>query len=385
MYETFQDGFVRLRDVLGFAPDWLVALVLLALGVTLAVGAHRIAMQLLGRTFGQRSALASILTNIEGPTRLAVVVLALSMVLPTAPLSSETSALLLRLILLTVIGVVGWTVIVALRTFASLHLLRFRIDTEDNLLARKHVTQVRILLRTADVLVIIITVAVALMTFEPVRQYGVSLFASAGVAGLVAGLAARPVLSNLFAGVQLAVTQPIRIDDAVLVENEFGHVEEITSTYVVVRLWDLRRLIVPLTYFIEKPFQNWTREGAALVGSVILYLDFTAPIDRIREKAKEIAERSPHWNRQVFNVQVTDAKDSAIEVRILVSGNSSGATGDLRCEMREKLIAFLVREHPYALPRSRQIAETQRNDNDGADASPEVQSPPLSTARARRG
>src|SRR5664279_1696900 len=138
----------------------------------------------------------------------------------------------------------------------ELYLRRFRIDTEDNLLARKHVTQVRVLLRTADVLVVIVTIGAALMTFGPVRQYGVSLFASAGVAGIVAGLAARPVLSNLFAGVQLAMTQPIRIDDQVVIENEWGTIEEITSTYVVVRLWDWRRMIVPLTYFIEKPFQK---------------------------------------------------------------------------------------------------------------------------------
>ena len=168
----------------------------------------------------------------------------------------------------------------------------------DNLLARKHVTQVRVLLRAADVLVIIVTFGAALMTFEPVRQYGVSLFASAGVAGIVAGLAARPVLTNLFAGVQLAMTQPIRIDDAVIVENEWGTIEEITSAYVVVRLWDLRRMIVPLTYFIEKPFQNWTRESSALIGSVLFYLDYRAPIGIMREKLKEIAASFQELGRQ---------------------------------------------------------------------------------------
>ena len=157
----------------------------------------------------------------------------------------------------------GWIALSAIRIAADLYLLRYRIDVEDNLLARKHVTQVRILMRAADTLVVTVTLAIALMTFESVRQYGVSLFASAGAAGLVVGLAARPVLSNLIAGVQIAMTQPIRIEDAVTVENEWGWIEEITSTYVVVRLWDLRRLIVPLNYFIEKPFTNWTREGSA--------------------------------------------------------------------------------------------------------------------------
>ena len=148
------------------------------------------------------------------------------------------------------------------------------------------------LLRAADVLIVIITIAAALMTFDAVRQYGYSLFASAGVAGLVVGLAARPVLSNLFAGVQLAMTQPIRIDDVVIVEGEWGTIEEITSTYVVVRIWDLRRLIVPLTYFIEKPFQNWTRESAALIGVVYFYLDYRAPIGAIRDKLNEIVKTS---------------------------------------------------------------------------------------------
>jgi small-conductance mechanosensitive channel len=198
-----------------------------------------------------------------------------------------------------------------------------------------------------------LTIGAALMTFDTVRQFGVSLLASAGVAGIVAGLAARPVLSNLMAGVQLAITQPIRLGDAVIVEGEFGDIEEITSTYVVVRVWDLRRLVVPLTYFIEKPFQNWTREGSAILGSVMLYLDYTAPVARIRAKAQEIVRASPLWNGQVCNVQVTDARPDTMELRVLVSANSAGDQGDLRAEIREKLIDFLQREHPLALPRRR--------------------------------
>ena len=170
-------------------------------------------------------------------------------------------------------------------------------------------TQVRVLLRAGDVLVVMVTFGAALMTFEPVRQFGVSLFASAGVAGIVAGFAARPVLSNLFAGVQLAMTQPIRIDDAVIVENEWGTIEEITSTYVVVRLWDWRRMIVPLSYFIEKPFQNWTREGSALIGSAMIYVDYRAPVGAIREKLNEIVKSSKNWDGKVVNLQVTDAKE----------------------------------------------------------------------------
>jgi small-conductance mechanosensitive channel len=244
-------------------------------------------------------------------------------------------------------------VIIALHIAADLYLRRFRLDVDDNLLARKHNTQVRVLARTVDVLVIMITLGTALMTFPAVRQYGYSLFASAGVAGIVAGLAARPVLSNLFAGVQLAMTQPIRLYDAVIVENEYGTVEEIRSTYVVVKLWDWRRMVVPLTYFIEKPFQNWTRETSALIGNVMIYVDYRAPVGIIRDKLTEIVKASKNWDGGVVNLQVTDAKESTIELRCLMSARTSGQAFDLRCEVREQLIDFLQKHHPEALPRQR--------------------------------
>ncbi len=232
----------------------------------------------------------AIFTRLRGITRLALLIVAMIIVLPVAPIPPEFADVLARVLMVAVIGLIGWAAITALQISADVYLRRFRLDTADNLLARKHNTQVRVLLRTVDALIVLVTIGAALMTFEAVRQYGVSLFASAGVAGIVAGLAARPVLSNLIAGVQLAMTQPIRIDDAVVIENEFGTIEEITSTYVVVRLWDLRRLIVPLTYFIEKPFQNWTRETSKLIGSAFLYVDYRAPVEIIRKKLGEIVQ-----------------------------------------------------------------------------------------------
>jgi len=198
----------------------------------------------------------------------------------------------------------------------------------------------------------------------------VSLFASAGVAGLVVGLAARPVLSNLFAGVQLAMTQPVRLDDQVVVENESGRIEEITSTYVVIRLWDLRRMIVPLSYFIERPFQNWSRESTNLIGAVLLHVDYTAPVERIRSKLTEIVNASKLWDGQVAKLQVTDAKESSVELRVLVSARSSADAFELRCEVREKLIEFLQRDYPNALPRTRQevVAPDQQPMADGRPA-----------------
>jgi small-conductance mechanosensitive channel len=194
---------------------------------------------------------------------------------------------------------------------------------------------------------------VCLMTFEPVRQYGVSLLASAGAAGLILGLAMQPVLSNLVAGIQIAITQPIKIEDAVIVENEWGWVEEINSTYVVVRLWDWRRLVVPLTYFIQKPFQNWTREGSSLIGSAFLYVDHTAPIPAMRKKLAEIAAQSNLWDGKVVNLQVSDVRENVIEIRMLMSARNASQAWDLRCEVREKMVGFLQAELPSALPRYR--------------------------------
>lgn len=211
------------------------------------------------------------------------------------------------------------------------------------------------------------------MSFEQVRQYGVSLFASAGVAGLAIGLAARPLLSNLIAGVQIAVAQPIRLDDVVFLEGEYGTIEEITTTYVVIKLWDWRRMVVPLSYFIEKPFQNWTRETSALIGSVFLYVDYTVPVEKLREKLMEIARASPLWDGRVIVLQVSDAKDRTVELRALLSARSAPAAWDLRCEVREKLIAYLQEEYPDALPRTRQevVAFGQQRHSDAPSMVPD--------------
>jgi small-conductance mechanosensitive channel len=373
--DYFTTALTRIRDLLGFAPDWAVAAALIVFAVIAALAVHRIAVAVLTHVLGGRHPiLERVIAGTRRPARWALVVCAVAMTIPAAPLGDAVTQALSHLLILTTIGLLGWIAIAAIHIAADIYLMRFRIDVADNLLARKHYTQINILVRVADILVVVLTIGFALMTFESVRQYGVSLFASAGVAGLVAGLAARPVLSNLFAGVQLAMTQPIRIDDVVIVENEWGWIEEITSTYVVVRIWDLRRLIVPLTYFIEKPFQNWTREGAALLGSVMLYLDYAAPIDAIRAEAQRIAEASPDWDKKIVGVQVTDSKQDTIEVRILVSSPTAGQAWNLRCEVREKIIAFLQREHPQALPRRRFESVTEQGPL-FADHSPRPQQP----------
>jgi small-conductance mechanosensitive channel len=352
-----------IRSALGIFATWLhwlpspvVAGLILALSAGIAFVVHKALRKLTRRLLQHRYPdLLSIFAQTRGLTRLAVVILALFVALPVVPLDSETRRFLALLLLMAMVGVIGWATVAALHIAANIYLRRFRLDVDDNLMARKHNTQVRVLLRTIDVLIVLITIGGMLMTFPAVRQYGYSLFASAGVAGIVAGLAARPVLSNLLAGVQLAMTQPIRIADVVIVEGEWGMIEEITSTYVVVRIWDLRRLIVPLSYFIEKPFQNWTRDSAKLIGSVYFYLDYRAPVGAIRDKLTEIVKQSEDWNGQTLSLQVTDATENVIVLRAIMSANTAGQTWNLRCEVREKMVDFLQHEHPEALPRQRQI------------------------------
>jgi small-conductance mechanosensitive channel len=274
-------------------------------------------------------------------------------VLPLVPLASPSRAAIGHLLIVAVILLVGWAATTAVSLASDFYLRRPGIDFSGDALGRKHLTQIQVLRRVAVTMVTIVTVAAALMTFESVRQYGVSLIASAGAAGLVVGLAARPLLTNLFAGIQIAITQPIRIGDAVIVENEWGWVEEITGTYIVIKVWDWRRLIVPLSYFLERPFQNWTRQSTDLIGSVMLWVDYSVPVGHVRTRLEQAARESNLWDGQVVNLQVVDSNERAVQLRALVSARTSPEAWDLRCEVREKLIAFLQDRFPSALPKQR--------------------------------
>ena len=351
---TLRDLLNWIEPALAWLPPSVVGLAMLSVAVLGALLLQAFIARIADRLVRERHPfLSNLAARSRGPARLALVIIAVRIALPAAPFDPGVVLVFGRLLSVSIVALMGWIAIIAIEIAASFYLRRFRIDVEDNLLARKHVTQVQLLKRTVETMVVIITLAAGLMVFDAVRQYGVSLFASAGAAGLVLGFAARPVLSNLIAGVQLAVTQPIRIDDAVIVENEWGWIEEITATYVVIRVWDWRRLVVPLSHFIEKPFQNWTRENASLIGSVMLYADYRAPVDAIRKELQEIAKSSPLWDGRVVNLQVTDAKEGTIELRALVSARNAPQAWDLRCFVREKLIDFLREQHPDSLPRTR--------------------------------
>jgi small-conductance mechanosensitive channel len=261
------------------------------------------------------------------------------------------------------IAAVTWLVVAALQGLADAMVALHPADVADNLQARRIQTQTRVLARIAIGAVLLAGLAFILMTFPRARQLGASLLASAGVAGLIVGLAARSVFGNLLAGLQIALAQPLRIDDVLIVEGEWGRVEEITATNVVLKIWDERRLVVPLQWFIEHPFQNWTRRGASLLGTVFLWVDYSLPMQPIRAEARRLCEASTNWDGRVCNVQVTDSSERAMQLRILVSSADSGRAFDLRCEVREGLVDFIQRQFPQALPRMRADVAA-RPDND---------------------
>ncbi len=232
-------------------------------------------------------------------------------------------------------------------------LAEYDIKAADNLRARKAYTQVHVISKTLYFAITLFTLASVLMLFKEVQRFGTSLLASAGVVGIIFGFAAQKTIANLFAGFQLAMAQPIRLDDVVIVEGEWGRIEEITLTYVVVHIWDDRRLVVPLSHFIEKPFQNWTRVSANLLGSVFVWVDYTVPLDQIREALKEIVESDPLWDKRFWNLQVTEASERTMQIRVLATSADSSKSWDLRCNIREKLIAYLQRQHPQCLPKLR--------------------------------
>ncbi len=232
-------------------------------------------------------------------------------------------------------------------------LRRYQLDAEDNLQARRIYTQVTIIRKLAHVIVVLLALVLVLMQFETLRYIGTGILASAGLAGIIIGFAAQKTIGNLLAGMQIALTQPIRFDDVVVVEGEWGRIEEVTLTYVVVRIWDLRRLILPISYFIEKPFQNWTRQSSDILGSVYVYVDYSVPVDDLRNKLQQIVKGSPNWDGKVCRLQVTDATDRVVQLRALMSASDSGAAWELRCEVRERLIEFVKLKYPECLPRFR--------------------------------
>ena len=295
----------------------------------------------------------SLVRHSERPTRWILPLLAIELTLPLLPLRPQIAGPLQHALGLGLIASVAWVVVLLADVFADAISARHEIDVADNLAARRIRTQTQVLRRIFVVVVVVMTLGIMLMTFPSIRTLGTSLLASAGLAGLVLGMAMRPTLASVIAGIQIALTQPIRIDDVVIVEGEWGWIEEIRTTYVVIRIWDLRRLVVPLSYFIEKPFQNWTRVTADLLGTVLLYVDYTVSVEEVRQEFHRILETSGMWDGKTWGLQVTNAGEHTLELRALMSAPSGPRAWDLRCHVREKLIQFLQEHHPQSLPRTR--------------------------------
>lgn len=341
---------------------------LLLLAVALAAAAllaHRLLYRLLHRVVARTPVLASMLARGDSTARVVEPLMALQLLWRGTPDTVPGIDGVEHLNGVLLIAAITLLCMAFIQGLADGVIARHPVDVADNLAARRIATQTSVLARIAKGMVLLAGTAFILMTFPRARELGTSLLASAGVAGLVVGIAARSVFGNLLAGLQIALAQPIRVDDVLIVEGEWGRVEEITSTYVVLKIWDERRLIIPLTWFIEHPFQNWTRTSAELLGTVMLWLDHRTDVDALRAEARRICEASANWDKRLCLLQVTDANEHALQVRVLVSSAASGPNFDLRCELREGLLAFLGRTAPQYLPRSRvemgQLGETSHS------------------------
>jgi small-conductance mechanosensitive channel len=341
----------------------LLALVALAGATLVAVWvALRVAAAL-----ARRASLQHLTWTLEACGRalcLLVPVVALRIALPALAPPDRLEGVVDHVTRLLLIGGSGWLLTSLTLVFErDLH-SRYLLDVADNLTARRIHTKFRLVRRTLVTSIGLVTFAGMLMTFPAARSIGAGLLASAGIAGIALGIAARPTIEAWIAGIQLAITEPIRLDDVVIVEGEWGRVEEITATYVGVCIWDLRRLVVPIRDFIDKPFQNWTRTTADLLGVVTVEVDYRTPVDAVREAVESIVRGSSRWNGDFWNLQVVEAGERTMRLRVLVSASDASQAWELRCEVREKLIAHLQEQHPEALPRLRIAAEAPSADEE---------------------
>nr|WKN36441.1 mechanosensitive ion channel [Tunicatimonas sp. TK19036] len=296
---------------------------------------------------------ASILTHLGNRTRLFFPLLVFWLLQPIVLLPEPFDDIVQKTTQALFFISVGWILLKSVNVLEDMAYVYYQEERGDQLRERKVRTQLQFLKRIMGVIIFILVLASVLLTFDEVREVGATLLTSAGVAGIIIGVAAQKSLANLLAGLQIAITQPIKIDDAVIVEGEWGNIEEITLTYVVVRIWDKRRIVLPITYFIEKPFQNWTRSSSELTGAIMLYVDYSLPVESLREQLSIILSEEPLWDKQVNVIQVVDTTERTMVLRVLVSSNDASNTWTLRCSVREKLINYIRENHPDALPKSR--------------------------------
>jgi len=356
--ESLKEPVLKIVDLatrVAEAPldSWPGVLVLTLVVFIVALLGHALGLRLLRRLTAPYLTVGMLVRYVDRPTQLAVTVLLLQFVWWNTADDLVLINPLRSLSVLLLIGAVTWLAVRIVEAFVEGVVMLNPLNTSDNLRTRALHTKVHVLGRCMMGAVIVIGVGAMLMTVPNVRQIGASLLASAGVAGLVAGIAARPVLGNLIAGLQIAISQPVRLDDVVVIQGEWGRVEAITGTYIAVKIWDERRLIVPLQWFIENSFQNWTRSSSQIIGSVFLWVDFRMPMAPLREELLRLCEGASEWDRRVQVLQVSDTSETAMQLRALVSSPDSPLNWDLRCKIREGLLDFIQREFPAFLPRTR--------------------------------
>lgn len=347
--------FGPMTDLIAAAPQWLLAiggvLGMALVGLIVHAVLYSIAARVAQRT--NRPLNELFVRHSRRPARLLIPLALAMMAWRSVPRDAAWAVSGERLLGMFFIVGIAWLLIAMAKMLAGWAEIRFPVDVAENLQARRIRTQAQIFRRTASTIISGLALALILMKIPGVENVGASLLASAGIAGIVVGMAARPALSNLLAGLQLALTQPIRLDDVVIVEGEWGRIEEITNTYVVVKIWDLRRLVVPLSHFIEHPFQNWTRSTSKVLGTVFINVDYTMPIEPVREALHRILQSTPLWDGDVWNLQVVESTDRTLQLRGLMSASDAGRAWDLRCHVRERLVQYLCDSHPLHLPRIR--------------------------------
>lgn len=331
----------------------LIVIISAIIAIVIALIVHYVLIMTVRKLVRGHPFTTNLITFTFNASRVCMLLFALRLVLAGAPDNTVFINQISYLSTVLLIIALTWFAMSCIESVASTVIQLNPSNVQDNLKARRVLTQTRVLTRSAHFIVGFIGLAFVLLTLPGARQFGASLLASAGVAGLVAGIAARPVLGNFIAGLQIAFSQPIRIDDVLIVEGEWGRVEEITGTFVVVKIWDERRMIVPLQWFVENPFQNWTHSSSTILGTVFLSLDFSVPIAPLRQEFERLTHTSELWDKRVCVLQVTDATERTVQLRFLVSAQDSGRAFDLRCLIREGMIDFITQNYPHALPRLR--------------------------------
>jgi small-conductance mechanosensitive channel len=334
------------------AWNWIIVGVALVLGLLLRLLAG-VVLKLQTRWKENNRLFPSTLRHLASPLSYWCPLFTFDLLLPVMQLNRVIRQRLDHAVEIALIIASAWLFVSFVRVVQDQVHRRINIKTPDNLRQRTIITQLIYIRRVITVIVILVTIGAVLLTFGTMRKIGTGLLTSVGIGGVIVGFAAQRSLANLLAGFQIAFTQPIRIDDEVVVEGEWGRIEEITLTYVVVRIWDDRRLVLPINYFIEKPFQNWTRTDSFTTGTALFYVDYTLPVDWLRQEFMQLLQQTELWDKRVAALQVTNLKEQVMEVRTIMSGRNSGQVFDLRCFVRERLLQKINEQYPQCLPKVR--------------------------------